>query len=319
MGMFALVAIPLTCLDLTEMKVMQVALAIFRFVSLATMMATSLAAMWSYPNADAHSSATKPYTSQDMKAFDWANLGLVFPIAIYAQIFHHSVPGLSHPLKNKKAAPRIFAAVLATTAVLYSALGITVGFYYGSSIPQTCTIAWAKYSGGHDNGDKPGWASFISYLVVLFPPIDIISAFPLNAITLGNNLLCAFVEDPAKQSLRKYKLPFRLLAAAPPVLGAMVVRDLGVILKYTGCVGVLIAFVYPCALQYYSLQKCRQMDIRTVAEGDELGEIAPVEKADTPTYNGAWVNRSEAVWVVVAFSCIGLISVIVLSIGGWSN
>ena len=41
----------------------------------------------------------------------------------------------------------------------------------------------------------------ISYLVVLFPPIDIISAFPLNAITLGNNLLCAFVEDERRPNL----------------------------------------------------------------------------------------------------------------------
>ena len=151
-------------------------------------------------------------------------MGLVFPIAIYSQIFHHSVPGLTHPLKNKAAAPRVFSGVLLTTMVLYSALGMTVAFYYGGYIPQTCTIAWASYTGGHDalGESKPGWANFIGYLVVLFPPIDIISAFPLNAITLGNNLLCAFVEDERKQQMKRYKIPFRLLAAAPPIIGAMV-------------------------------------------------------------------------------------------------
>jgi len=40
-------------------------------------------------------------------------------------------------------------------------------------------------AGGLDtHGLRPGWAWFISYLIVLFPPLDIISAFPLNAATL---------------------------------------------------------------------------------------------------------------------------------------
>ena len=208
---------------------MQIALAIFRFVSLTLMMVTSIYAIYSYPSpeADARSPSKAPFVSEGVVAFDWSNLGLVFPIAIYSQIFHHSVPGLSHPLSNKSAAPRIFSGVLVTTMVLYSALGMTVAFYYGGYIPQTCTIAWANYTGGHDapGESKPAWANFISYLVVLFPPIDIVSAFPLNAITLGNNLLCAFVEDERKQQMKRYKIPFRLMAAVPPICGAMVSEE----------------------------------------------------------------------------------------------
>jgi hypothetical protein len=45
------------------------------------------------------------------------------------------------------------------------------------------------------------WALIISYIVVLFPPLDVISAFPLNGLTLGNNLMTAFVTDPAKQAM----------------------------------------------------------------------------------------------------------------------
>jgi len=142
---FTLIAVPLTCMDLTETKPLQIGLAIFRFVSLATMMATSIAAIYSYPSPEpaAHSPAQAPYRSEDFVAFDWANLGLVFPVAVYSQIFHHSVPGLQHPLKDKSKAPRIFVAVLATTFALYTALGITVAAYYGKAIPQTCTLIWA--------------------------------------------------------------------------------------------------------------------------------------------------------------------------------
>jgi hypothetical protein len=103
MGLFALVVVPLTTLDLTEMKLMQIALAIFRFVSLAAMMITSLVAIYSYPNPDpdASSSSTAPYLSEGVVAFDWTNLGLIFPIAIYAQVsgdtqdLHGSVQSMS--------------------------------------------------------------------------------------------------------------------------------------------------------------------------------------------------------------------------------
>jgi len=347
-GLFALVAIPLTCLDLTEMKVMQIGLAIFRFVSLATMMATSIAAIYSYasPDADAHSPAHKPYVSEDFVAFDWSNLGFVFPVAVYSQIFHHSVPGLSHPLKDKRKAPAIFVGVLLTTMALYSALGVSVAAYYGASVPQTCTLAWADYTGsakGPHDGGRPGWAWFISYLVVLFPPLDIISAFPLNAVTLGNNLLCAFVKDERKQSQRRYKLPFRLLAAVPPVVGAMVVKDLGVILKYTGCVGVLIAFGYPCALQWASARECARRGIVVPLDTKPLlsrfragsssgslrrmsdpssplaASLAGSRAVGMPSYSPAWLSDKRLVAGVALFSAVGLVAVIVLSIMGKSN
>lgn len=325
MAMFAVVAVPLTCLDLTEMKAMQIALAVFRFVSLITMMVTSIVAMYSYPNPEpaAHSAATKPYYS-DVPAFNWSGLGLMFPISIYAQIFHHSVPGLSHPLKDKRQTPRVFTGVLVTTALLYSALGASVAAYYGDAIPQTCTLAWANYTGHAGEGSKPAWAAFIGYLVVLFPPIDIISAFPLNAITLGNNLLCAFVKDERKQALKRYKLPFRILAALPPLVGAIVVKDLGVILKYTGCVGVLIAFVYPCLLQWRSTQMCVQMGITAPADSSSPllaeqaagSDDADADAAKVPTYNLPFVSQPKLVYVVAAFSIVGLVAVIVLSAMG---
>ena len=67
-------------------------------------MITSIVSMYSYANSDAsaESSSTSPYYSQTIKPFSWGGLGLVFPTAIFAQIFHHSVPGLQHVRKEKK-------------------------------------------------------------------------------------------------------------------------------------------------------------------------------------------------------------------------
>ena len=141
----------------------------------------------------------------------------------------------------------------------------------------------------------------------------------MNAITLGNNLLCAFVEDERKQQLRRFKIPFRLLAACPPIVGGMLVKDLSTILQYTGCVGVLIAFVYPVFLQWKSKQACQKFGIMVEADVDSLHEDddddAHIQaKITVPTYNGSIINHRAAIWVVLAFSSVGLVAVIVLSI-----
>jgi hypothetical protein len=111
------------------------------------------------------------------------------------------------------------------------------------------------------------------------------SAFPLSAITLGNNVQAFFVNSNVcarKRSIihsnnqstdtqrltldqstgcaylaskfkeRRQVLLFRFLAAVPPVIGACFVRDLGIITKYTGITGFAIIFFYPVLLCYRS-------------------------------------------------------------------
>ena len=90
-----------------------------------------------------------------------------------------------------------------------------------------------------------------------FPPLDVISAFPINALTLGNNLLVAAVADPAQRTTCMTKTAFRLLAAVPPLIGACLLRDLKTILDYAGCTGIILAFLFPALLQLASLRRSR--------------------------------------------------------------
>jgi len=250
-AIFAIVCIPLTCMDLTEMKGLQVFLAAFRFVSIGVMVITSISAILSYPNPElpAKENASAPYLS-DAKAFSFSGLPVLVPIAIFSQIFHHSVPGIAQPIHDKNKIPKIFSGVLCTTWALYATLGLSAALYYGSSARETCTLNWADYTGGRET--RPWWAAVVSYLVVLFPPIDITSAFPLNAITLSNTMMTSLVKDPVKRQYRRYRLPFRLMSGIVPCLGAILVHDLGTILTYSGCVGVFIAFIFPAMLEYRS-------------------------------------------------------------------
>ncbi len=75
----------------------QIFLSAFRFIALATMMITSLVSISSHPNpllAIDTQHAHAPYIS-DISAATWSGLSTVIPVAIYGQIFHHSVPGLA--------------------------------------------------------------------------------------------------------------------------------------------------------------------------------------------------------------------------------
>eukprot|EP01006_Ploeotia_vitrea_P028149 TRINITY_DN60879_c0_g1_i1.p2 TRINITY_DN60879_c0_g1~~TRINITY_DN60879_c0_g1_i1.p2 ORF type:complete len:116 (+),score=42.01 TRINITY_DN60879_c0_g1_i1:450-797(+) len=71
--------------------------------------------------------------------------------------------------------------------------------------------------------------------------------------------MARFVPEPRLQEQRKYRLPFRLGASILPIVGACFVSNLATVLEWTGSVGILIAFVFPCALQYNSVRLCKQM------------------------------------------------------------
>ena len=315
LGLFALIVVPLTCLEMTELKPLAIALAIFRFVALTLMMLTAVLSLYHYPFVTAEgvqpSTATSaPYYS-DVRPVVWAGLATIFPVSLFSQIFHHSVPGLTHPLQNKQRTPFVFTAVLMTTFALYAGLGICVGLYFGSGVDEVATLNWVDYSGERGVGrtGRTWVASVISYTIVLFPPIDIISAFPLNAITLANNIMSATI-PPHLTTQRRYIIPFRLVAALLPLVGAAFIKSLDSILHYTGCVGVLIAFLYPTVMQWKSLK----VESLVAGGGDEDDE----EEGGEPPLLTGWkkelVNGKLAMASVFVFSVVGLVSVIALSI-----
>ena len=91
-----------------------------------------------------------------------------------------------------------------------------------------------------------------SNYVIMFPALDVLAAFPLNAITLADNLFWALYGDASKSMPKGYVIMFRLLASAPPIVGGYFVRRLGVITDYTGMFGCVLALIFPPILGLYS-------------------------------------------------------------------
>lgn len=114
------------------------------------------------------------------------------PLAVYANILAHSIPGISHIASrqhptyfdkhpqqqqrdNEKIIPRsywladdkqqlgnIFKAVFSTIFLGYTILSIIVSIYYGTSVDRLCTLSWRSYSG----------SAWVADFIVLFPAID---------------------------------------------------------------------------------------------------------------------------------------------------
>ena len=312
--LFACIVVPIATRNLTEMKYFIIALAMLRFVAITCMVITTLDMLYRFPveQSGPPASVTIPETDTSAPyyahtaAFNWAGLGTIFPICIFAQIFHHSVPGIAYPLADKTTVPKVFSSCLLTMFVLYSGLSIVLAIYFGTAIASQCTINWQRYTGSPLPLDPTAaatvqlgfLANFTKYLIVLFPPADVLSAFPLKAITVGNNIMHSFLTPQQKTVRRKY-VPFRLFAAVTPIVGALIFNDLTVLLKYTGTLGIVIAFLCPTYLQWTSR---RAVKGRSGVMGGGL-----VERL---------VDSEWSVWAVAAFCVAGLLTVLITTILG---
>ena len=111
------------------------------------------------------------------------------------------------------------------------------------------------------------WAlRMLAYYLLLFPSLDVVSAFPLVVHTVVNNLYLIITgHDTSQPPLPRHKLMdrilrfcLRLIVAILPVLLAFGMANLVYVLKYAGLVGFNICFFFPTVLQLRSIYICRQ-------------------------------------------------------------
>ena len=107
----------------------------------------------------------------------------------------------------------------------------------------------------------------LAYYLLLFPSLDVVSAYPLMVHTVVNNLYIIIVgRDTSSPPSKRYKwadfalrITLRLIVATVPILAAMGVANLIYVLKYAGLMGFCICFFFPTSLQAMSIYKCKKM------------------------------------------------------------
>jgi hypothetical protein len=214
---------------------------------------------WS-TDTQAFSDFFKPSASTPPSAlykFDLNYLYLMMPLVCYALIFHYSVPTLSQAIREKEKLATIFAIGMIICAAFYAAVGASVSLYFGDYVFQSSNINWTNYVGDVESTSfvLRVLTKLISFIIVFFPAFDVISIYPLCAITLGNNLMSIYYDSSHvhdEETSRGRRSIFRLIASVPPIIVSFFVRDLSKINGYAGVTGFLIAFLFPPLLAHYS-------------------------------------------------------------------
>eukprot|EP01028_Stygiella_incarcerata_P011832 TRINITY_DN691_c0_g6_i1.p1 TRINITY_DN691_c0_g6~~TRINITY_DN691_c0_g6_i1.p1 ORF type:complete len:505 (-),score=101.29 TRINITY_DN691_c0_g6_i1:207-1721(-) len=272
LAIFAFICLPLTMRDLTEQKILQFVLTACRFIAIILMSTLIIIAIYtdrysvSRHEKDSFPRSDNPPYHKFTGLFKMGGLATAFPILLYSQCVHHSIPGLSQPIRNKQSLKKIFMWQFVSTFSLYLILAVPLAIYYGKYAEPTCTLNFVFYRAGHTFAESiPWWVDVIVFAIILFPPLDVVSAYPLNAITLANNMMTLFHSSKTPSSSsheertsKASKIAFRFLAAVPPFLISAVMKRLDVILKYTGVAGFFIFLFFPAALQLSSLKKYKE-------------------------------------------------------------
>ena len=104
----------------------------------------------------------------------------------------------------------------------------------------------------------------LSYYLILFPSLDVMSAYPLTVICIVNNVYMAITgRDTSAPSNWRYdwilKLVLRFIVAVLPLALAFAAANLVFILQYAGLLGFGIGFLFPVILQLRSIYVCNKL------------------------------------------------------------
>jgi len=342
LAVFAIISIPLSCAELSEQVYMQVIMFAARVLVVLLMVGTVIVGWVGcggggvvFSDPATAGSTSSSITPPGMSLFSFSGLPSLLPVATYSFIFHHSVPVLAHPIADKRSLPGLFAAAFIVCGVSYGALGLLVSLGFGEGIKEQCNLNWQTYMGCVAPGQPANLTAIVvRFIVLIFPALDVLSAYPLNAITLGNNLQAACtgcllgggytdkgvsVEeeggeevDPVPQQLQRtctflqscnpcsrargssssngrnknkrglmLRIGFRLAASVPPILAGALSTASGInldqILRWTGLIGVAIAFAIPSLLRAAAHARCkavRKAISQAAALGDDVHALA---------------------------------------------
>eukprot|EP01084_Bolivina_argentea_P054183 99392_1 len=246
LGVFAATVIPLSCKSLEEQALFQVVLAGCRiFVMVVMIVVVIVGGTFEKDGLVQINDEEKPPLA------NWMGLGTVLSSGIYAFNFHFSIPVLCHPVENKRELTFIFNMAILICILAYVILGASMAYKFGDNIESSCNM---NFSGWVPPEPIPHWlGNVVSTLILIFPAIDVLSAYPLQSITLGENLLSVFGKVfKLDRSNGGVVVIFRLLASTPPLIGAAIYRNFGTVVDIAGLAAYIMVFCIPAILLWKS-------------------------------------------------------------------
>ena len=230
MLIFAIIAVSLSCIPIVDQLWIQMAFLALRLVMVLVMVVTVGVA---YRSPASHFAADE--TVSNVPFFDVSNLYIMMQVGIFSTAYQFSVPVMSEISNDRRKMSPIFLSACLWIFGTTTAMSMVLAHFFGDSLETSSNLNWKGYHGGTGEFDEDGvligrarWAKLISTFVVCFPAIDLLTVFPLIAISLGEILMGTWYgSDVHKvQPDWKRRTLFRLLASVPQIFGALFIKDI---------------------------------------------------------------------------------------------
>ena len=159
---FALIVVPLSMMDLKGQVIFQVAFGLLRMLLIFIILIYCIVYLIhgdndknssetpntpGVANCSNNTNASQMYDleSYDITVqFDWRGWITVIPVMVYSFIVHHSIPALTHPIKEKKYLRWFMVCSFGLVGFCYLTLGVVMPLSFGPETQETATLSWVS-------------------------------------------------------------------------------------------------------------------------------------------------------------------------------
>ena len=180
----------------------------------------------------------------------------------------------------------------------------------------------------------------LSYYLIFFPSLDVMSAFPLTIHCIVNNIYIILTGRDTSEKPRwkldwLFRFFLRFVAALLPLLAALGIANLIYVLKYAGLFGFVISLFLPAILQLRSIYICNRKFRNANTETSMLVQSQDMEadgfratlntlvdfrtktrrRYETPYSMGLLSHPLVVMVIFVVGGCLFLLAIVSLGIG----
>lgn len=256
-AVYGVIVIALVVMDIGEQAKFQKFLSIYRIVALIVMLITMCIKI-------GFEGSQVAIRAQMIGSFNWEHFAKGFGPSILAINCHYNMPDALQPLDTKGSARMVTFFALGLSSIFYLALGL-MGALAFDQVDELATLRWTVYTacgnGWEDCGSNTAgrvMGYILSYIVLFFPMINVLSAYPMIGVTVGDNIFTSVPKSiVARFGAGPSRTACRLFSAIPPLILAAFFRQLNMILTIGGLFGFLLGLTIPCCFQLASLKFCK--------------------------------------------------------------
>lgn len=235
LALFMVLEIILVLVSYSEQKWMQTAMTIIRITVVLCIFFTCLLSVITGTKIEGGGSHSASFE------------GPVYPMSIassilvtqFAYLCHVQVPSIAQFVRDRETnLKKISSMVSLTCFIAYLSLGLVVPAAI-DNVPSLVTLSFRDYSAGYST--RPWWTYIISYIIVLCPALDVVSSYPILAVSVAQNVLSFNYPGERSEFYNPKKvMALKLSIVIIPAMISFFQYDLSVILSWTTYMGLLV-------------------------------------------------------------------------------